>query len=143
MDDLVQSFYRFSQEMYDSGTDQGTRAAMSRGIKRADNYGGNNWLEGYTNMVDVGGLVDACAQVTPSADDVKDAVDTASVYDIVGDAVKNKRYQLLISLSAHIGDKLLARYPHFLAVTATIRKPSVPISGPIDYVEVETTRTRK
>ena len=76
-------------------------------------------------------------------DDVKDAVDTASVYDIVGDAVKNKRYQLLVSLSAHIGDKLLEKYPHFTAVTATIRKPSVPISGPIDYVEVETTRTRK
>ena len=76
-------------------------------------------------------------------DDVKDAVDTAAVYDIVGEAVKNKRYQLLISLSAHIGDKLLAKYPHFDSVTATIRKPSVPISGPIDYVEVETTRTRK
>ena len=84
VDDLVQSFYRFSQEMYDSGTDQGTRAAMSRGIKRADNYGGNNWLEGYTNMVDVGGLVDACAQVTPSADDVKDSLDAAVTYQVRG-----------------------------------------------------------
>ena len=75
-------------------------------------------------------------------DNVKDGVDTAAVYDIVGDAVKNKRYTLLVSLSAHIGDKLLSKYPHFKAVTATIRKPSVPISGPIDYVEVETTRVR-
>ena len=53
-------------------------------------------------------------------DDVKDGVDPA----------------------AHIGDKLLAKYPHFRTVTARIRKPSVPISGPIDYVEVETTRVQ-
>ena len=84
VDELVQSFYRFSQEMYASGADQGTRAAMSRGIRRADNYGGNNWLEGYTNMVDVGGLVDACAQVTPSADDVKAALDAAVTYQVRG-----------------------------------------------------------
>ncbi|MBO6179572.1 MAG: dihydroneopterin aldolase [Selenomonadaceae bacterium] len=75
-----------------------------------------------------------------ASDDVKDGVDTAAVYDIVGNAVKHKRFTLLVSLSAHIGDQLLQKYPHFDAVTATIRKPSVPISGPIDYVEVETTR---
>lgn len=75
-------------------------------------------------------------------DDVRDGVDTATVYDIVGEAVRHQRYTLLISLSAHIGDKLLAKYPHFKSVTATIRKPSVPIAGPIDYVEVETTRVR-
>ena len=84
VDELVQGFYRFSQEMYVSGSDQGTRAAMSRGIRRADNYGGNNWLEGYTNMVDVGGLVDACAQVTPSSDEVKVALDDAVVYQVRG-----------------------------------------------------------
>ncbi|MBP8597876.1 MAG: dihydroneopterin aldolase [Selenomonas sp.] len=73
-------------------------------------------------------------------DDIKDGVDPAAVYDIVKDVVENTRFQLLGALSAHVGDKLLAKYPHFQAVTARIRKPSVPISGPIDYVEVETTR---
>ena len=76
-----------------------------------------------------------------ATDDIKDGVDPASVYDIVKDVVENKRFQLLGALSAHVGDKLLAKYPHFQAVTVRIRKPSVPISGPIDYVEVETTRT--
>ena len=84
IDPLVQDFYHFSQEMYASGNDQGTLAAMSRGIRRADNYGGNNWLEGYTNMVDVGGLVDACAQVTPSAEDVKASLDAAVTYQVRG-----------------------------------------------------------
>lgn len=75
-------------------------------------------------------------------DDVKDGVDPAAIYDIVKDVTENKRFQLLGALSAHIGDKLLKKYPHFYSVTTRIRKPSVPISGPIDYVEVETTRVQ-
>lgn len=77
------------------------------------------------------------------SDDVRDDVDPAAVYDLVKDATENKRFQLLTALSAHIGDKLLGKYPHFTSVTAKIRKPSVPISGPIEYVEVETTRVQK
>lgn len=75
-------------------------------------------------------------------DDVKDGVDPASIYDIVKDVTENKRFQLLGALSAHIGDELLKKHSHFHAVTTRIRKPSVPISGPIDYVEVETTRVQ-
>ena len=75
-------------------------------------------------------------------DELKDGVDTAAVYDIVKDITENKRYTMLGTLSAAIGDKLLAKYPHFKTATARIRKPSVPISGPIDYVEVETIRVQ-
>lgn len=84
VDQLMQDFYRFSQEMYASGEDQGTLAAMSRGIQKAGNYGSNNRREGYTNMVDLGGLVDACAEVTPSAEDVKATLSKAVVYQIRG-----------------------------------------------------------
>ena len=76
-------------------------------------------------------------------DELKDGVDTAAVYDIVRDITENKRYTMLGTLSAAIGDKLLAKYPHFKTATARIRKPSVPISGPIDYVEVEVVRHQK
>ncbi len=76
-------------------------------------------------------------------DELKDGVDPAAVYDIVKDITENKRYQMLGALSAHIGDKLLAKYPHFKTVMCRVRKPSVPISGPIDYVEVETIRHQK
>lgn len=74
-------------------------------------------------------------------DDLKDAVDTAVVYSIVKDVTENKRFQLLMALGGHIGDKLLQKYPQVKSAKICIRKPSVPISGPIDYVEVETTRT--
>ncbi|MDO4403857.1 MAG: clostripain-related cysteine peptidase [Atopobiaceae bacterium] len=84
IDELVQSFYRFSQEMYASGSNQSTLAAMTRGIKQAENYGSNNRLEGYTNMVDLYGIVSACADVTPSAADVKAALDAAVVYQVRG-----------------------------------------------------------
>lgn len=84
IDQLMQDFYRFSQEMYASGSDQSTLAAMSRGISNADNYGCNNRREGYTNMVDLGGLVNACASVTPSAADVQKALNEAVTYQIRG-----------------------------------------------------------
>lgn len=84
IDQLMQDFYRFSQEMYESGADQGTLAAMSRGIQKVPSYGSNNRREGYTNMVDLGGLVDACAEVTPSAADVKATLNEAVRYQIRG-----------------------------------------------------------
>ena len=84
IDQLIQDFYRFSQETYASGTDQQTFAAMSRGIQKVDSYGCNNRREGYTNMVDLGGLVDACASVTPSASDVKTALHNAVPYQVRG-----------------------------------------------------------
>ena len=84
IDQLMQDFYRFSQEMYASGDDQGTLAAMSRGIQRAENYGCNNHREGYTNMVDLGGIVEACAEVTPSAQDVLQTLNKAVTYQIRG-----------------------------------------------------------
>lgn len=73
-------------------------------------------------------------------DDVKDGVDPAAIYDIVRDAVENKRFQMIEALAAHVGDKLLTKYPHFATVTTKIRKPAVPISGPLDWVEAEATR---
>lgn len=84
IDQLMQDFYRFSQEMYESGGDQGTLAAMTRGIQSAENYGCNNRREGYTNMVDLGGLVDACAAVTPSAADVQQTLRDAVPYQVRG-----------------------------------------------------------
>ena len=78
-----------------------------------------------------------------TSDDPKDGVDSATVYSQVKDVVENKRFQLLIALAAHIGDRLLESYKHIAEVTVRIRKPSVPIPGSLDYVEVEATRKAK
>ena len=74
------------------------------------------------------------------SDNLNDGVDTARVYDVVKYVTENKRFQLLAALGGNIADKLLEKFPHFDEVKVSVRKPSVPISGPIDYVEVEVTR---
>ncbi len=84
IDQLMQDFYRFSQEMYTSGNDQKTLAAMSRGIQKVSNYGCNNRREGFTNMVDLGGLVTACADIAPSSDEVLATLHDAVPYQIRG-----------------------------------------------------------
>ena len=76
-------------------------------------------------------------------DDLRDAVDYASVYQFVNEVAENKRFQLLEALTGHIDDEILKAYPVVRSVTTRVRKPSVPISGPIDFVQVETTRSRK
>jgi 7,8-dihydroneopterin aldolase/epimerase/oxygenase len=76
-------------------------------------------------------------------DDPKDGVDTALVYTQVKDVVENKRFMLLQALAVHVNEQLLKAYPQIGEVTTCVRKPSVPISGPIDYVEVEATSKAK
>jgi hypothetical protein len=84
IDTLLQDFYAFSQEMYEAGSDAATLAAMTRAIQGADRFGSNNWAEGYTNMVDLGGIVTACSAVTPSAKDVQASLGRAVPYKVSG-----------------------------------------------------------
>ena len=76
------------------------------------------------------------------SDSLNDGVDTARVYDIIKEVSENHRFQLLASLGGHIADKLLEKFAYVDEVMVRIRKPSVPIAGPIDYVEVEVLRKR-
>lgn len=74
------------------------------------------------------------------SDDVADTINSSTIYSIVKDAVENKKFHLLQALGGHIGDKLIAHSPVVAEVKVTIRKQYVPISGALDYVEVEVTR---
>ena len=56
VDKMVESFNTFAKSMYDSAANSATFSAMSKKITKIDNFGGNNKSEGYTNMVDYGGL---------------------------------------------------------------------------------------
>ena len=84
IDKLLNDYYRFSSEMYESGNDRQTLTAISRGMQKIENYGCNNRREGFTNMVDLGGLVALCAPVAPAAADVQAALYDAVVYQIKG-----------------------------------------------------------
>jgi hypothetical protein len=70
--------------MYDDGEDASNLADMIRGIEEVDNFGGNNKTEGYTNMVDMGGICEACASYVDGADKVNQALDAAIVYQVTG-----------------------------------------------------------
>lgn len=75
------------------------------------------------------------------SDDLKSTVDYTAVYRQVKEIVENHRYQLLEALSSSIADAVLAMN-RVSGVRVGIRKPAVPIPGPIDYVEIDITRRR-
>ena len=84
IDNLILSFNSFAKNMYDAGEDASNLADMIRGIEEVDNFGGNNKTEGYTNMVDMGGICDACSAYADGADKVNQALDAAIVYKVTG-----------------------------------------------------------
>ena len=84
IDNLILSFNSFAKNMYDAGEDASNLADMIRGIEEVDNFGGNNKTEGYTNMVDMGGICDACSAYADGADKVNQALDAAIVYQVTG-----------------------------------------------------------
>lgn len=84
IDPLLEQYHQFCREMYELGANQQNLAAISRAIQKIDNYGCNNRREGFTNMVDLGGLVSTCASAAPSAAGVQEALYDAVAYQIRG-----------------------------------------------------------
>ena len=89
IDELLTNFNVFAKNMYEAGQDSSNIAEMVRGIQSADNYGGNNKTEGYTNMVDMGGIIDACSSFADGADATKKSLDSAVVYQVTGSTHPN------------------------------------------------------
>lgn len=84
MDGLLKSFNKFAGEMYTKSENKDTLSKMTRKIVGVDNFGGNNKAEGYTNMVDMGGLINACRKWSDGAEGAKSALDKSIVYKISG-----------------------------------------------------------
>lgn len=84
VDAIVKSFNDFSRELCNTAKNSTDLASIVRGINEADNYGGNNKSEGYANMVDLLGIMDACEPFIASSSNVKAAVKDAVVYNKSG-----------------------------------------------------------
>jgi hypothetical protein len=84
LDPLLQAFNSFSDKLYQVSENEEVLTELIRGIRAAENFGGNNKTEGYTNMVDLGGIVQACAEYTEGADIVLSALDDAVIYAVNG-----------------------------------------------------------
>lgn len=67
--------------MYESDSMTG----IARAVYSADNFGGNNRNEGYTNMVDMLGLLNAVQPYAPSASDAIAKLKEAVIYSVNGD----------------------------------------------------------
>lgn len=91
VDNLLQAFHRFSKELLESTADDQTLANVARAITEVDNFGGNNHVEGFTNMVDLAGLAQAASDKAPSAKDVLAAQDKAVVYHREGSTHEQAR----------------------------------------------------
>lgn len=84
VDALLRALNSFTESMYAQSEDLSTRSAMVRQIVAAENFGGNNKAEGYTNMVDLGGIVDACADYASGGREVWNALKDAVIYKVAG-----------------------------------------------------------
>lgn len=73
LDALLTSFDKTAQQMYESSN----TAELAKAIQEADNFGGNNRTEGYTNMVDLGGILNAVSAYCPNAQDTLDKLSSA------------------------------------------------------------------
>lgn len=80
LDDLLVSFNKTAQQMYEYEN----MAEISRAIYGADNFGGNNRNEGYTNMVDLAGMLNAVADYAPNAADTLKKLEDAVIYSVNG-----------------------------------------------------------
>jgi dihydroneopterin aldolase len=56
--------------------------------------------------------------------------------------VLGKKYYLIEALAGTIADGLLKNFKRAQKVVVRVRKPSAPVKGVIDHVEVEITRER-
>jgi dihydroneopterin aldolase len=76
------------------------------------------------------------------SDHLDDTVNYERVYDCIRMLVTEKKHLLLESLASTIGRGILKNFSSVKSVTVRVRKPSAPVKGIIDYVEVELTETR-
>ncbi|RPI01860.1 MAG: dihydroneopterin aldolase [Ignavibacteriae bacterium] len=77
------------------------------------------------------------------SDHLDDTVNYERVYDCIRTLVMEKKHFLLESLASAIGRGILKNFPKVFSVTVKVRKPSAPVKGIIDYVEVELMETRR
>jgi dihydroneopterin aldolase len=75
-------------------------------------------------------------------DSLQQTVDYERVYDCIKKLVLGRKYFLLESLARTIASGLLKEFTRIQRVVVRVRKPSAPVKGVIDYVEVEISQER-
>ena len=84
IDALRTAFDAYAQDLLSATEGDADYAPIARAIKSADNFGGNNRSEGYTNMVDLAGLITAGETWSTHAQAARAALNDAIVYMVRG-----------------------------------------------------------
>jgi dihydroneopterin aldolase len=72
-------------------------------------------------------------------DDLHDTVDYESIYHDIESIVTKEKKHLIEALAGVIARTIKDKYDGVETITVVVRKPSVPIKGILDTVEVEIT----
>ncbi|MDA3813575.1 MAG: dihydroneopterin aldolase [Candidatus Cloacimonetes bacterium] len=73
---------------------------------------------------------------------LEDTVDYTKVYAIIKHTLEEREFYLLEVCSNTILDSILKAFPSIVCANVKIKKPSVPINGSLESVEVEMERDR-
>ncbi len=81
---LISAFDAYAEDIYRLSGKADILTPVIKQARAADNYGGNNASEGYANMVDIGGIINAGAEYSKNAAAAQKALEEAVVYQVKG-----------------------------------------------------------
>ena len=90
-----------------------------------------------------GGLFEIDAEMTcditeaEAEDDLKKTLDYEQAYKFIKDVVSEKKFLLIEALAYRISLKIIKNFSVVQKVVIKVRKPSPPLGGLTEYVEVE------
>ncbi len=85
--------------------------------------------------------IDADLSLAGKTDKLTDTIDYTLVYTQIKEVMENQRFHLLEAVGDHIAG-LILKTTIANEVRIRIRKPAVPIPGPLDYIQVEIIRSK-
>lgn len=104
------------------------------GVHDAERSLGQRFVVSYTAITD---------QVHDSKiHSLESTLDYTKVYAVIKEIMEQQQFHLLENCANKILDKTLESFPDIMQAMVSIKKPSVPIQGNLEYVEVEMTRSR-
>ncbi|MBR2811980.1 MAG: hypothetical protein IKD69_11420 [Solobacterium sp.] len=84
IDEVLSSFNSFAKDIYTASQNLDSLSQISKNIAKVECFGSNSDYTGYTNMVDLGDLVERCADYSSHSDEVLNALDEVVIYMING-----------------------------------------------------------
>jgi len=96
-----------------------------------------------------GGLFEIDAEMTcdvteaESEDNLKKTLDYEKAYKFIKEVVSGSKFFLIEALAFNIADKIIKNFSVVQKVVIKVRKPSPPLGGVVESVEVEHSEYRK